>query len=108
MRATAKCYLQMLCHAKAGRTWQDWRVNDEDSESQRRCLEEVGLLVARVPDSDLGAALASFREKTCRVTFEARNQEQLSSAMKELTKEHAVFLNQIERRLRSCISAGRR
>ena len=48
MRATAKCYLQLLKLARSGRGADEWIVDHDDSEALRRSLEDILLLTAFV------------------------------------------------------------
>lgn len=71
MRASAKCYGQMIKHAEAGRSWNEWIVDHDDSEAQRQSLEDILLLTARLSGNELNDALTMFREKTRCVTLES-------------------------------------
>ena len=103
MRATAICCVQMAKHAEAGRSWNEWIVNDEDSEAQRQSLEDILLLTARLSGNELNDAMTAFREKTRRVTLESRNEAQLTAAICDLTKHYEACMALVGERLRKCI-----
>lgn len=102
-RATVKCYGQMLKHAEAGRSWDEWVVNDDDSEAQRQSLEDILLLTVRLSGNELSDATAAFREKSRRVTLEAHNEAQLNTAVKDLMEHYDKCMALVGERLRKCI-----
>ncbi|WP_410101456.1 hypothetical protein [Sutterella wadsworthensis] len=103
MRANAKCYAQMLKQAAAGRSSSEWIVDDDDSEAQRQFLEDILLLGARLPGSELNEAMTLYREKTRRVTLESRNESQLNAAMSELLEQYDTCMALVGERLRACV-----
>ena len=104
MWATAKCYGQMIKHTEAGRSWNEWIVDHDDSEAQRQSLEDILLLTARLSGNELNDALTMFREKTRCVTLESRSEAQLNAAVNDLTKHYGVCMALVGERLRKCIS----
>lgn len=103
MRANAKCYVQMLKQAAAGRSSSEWIVDDDDSEAQRQFLEDILLLGARLPGSELNEAMTLYREKTRRVTLKSHNESQLNAAMSELLEQYDTCMALVGERLRACV-----
>lgn len=106
MYATSKCYTQMLKHADAGKRWSEWIVDPDDSEDQRRYLEDVFLLSARLPGTELNDSIILYREKTRRVTLESHSESQLNAAMNNLLKQYDVCMALVGERLRQCVSGN--
>lgn len=106
MRATSKCYNQMLKHADAGRRWSEWIVDPDDTENQRRYLEDILLLSARLSGSELSDAMTLYREKARCVTFKSQSKPQLNTAMSELLEQYNVCMALVGERLRRCVGGG--
>lgn len=106
MVANTKCYVQMLKHAKAGKSSSEWIVDDDDSEAQRQFLEDILLLSARLPGNDLNDAMTLYREKTRRVTLESQSESQLNAAMNELINQYDVCMSLVCKRLRRCVGGN--
>lgn len=106
MRATSKCYTQMLKHADARKMWSEWIVDPDGSEDQRRYLEDVFLLSARLPGIELNDSIILYREKTRRVTLESYSESQLNAAMNNLLKQYDVCMALVGKRLRRCVSGN--
>ncbi len=104
MRANAKRYAQMLKHAAAGRKSIEWLIDDDDSEAQRRYLEDILLLSARLPGNGLNDAMM-YREKTRRMSLESQNESQLNAAMNELIKQYDLCMALVGEKLRRCIGS---
>lgn len=105
MRANAKCYAQMLKHAAAGRNSIEWLIDDDDSETQRRYLEDILLLSARLPGNELNDAMIMYREKTRHMSLESQNESQLNAAMNELIKQYDLCMALVGEKLRRCIGS---
>lgn len=106
MRATWKSYSQMLKHADAGTKWSEWIVDSDVAENQRRYLEDILLLSARLPETELNDAMTLYREKTRCVTVESHNESQLNAAMKDLSEQYNVCMALLGERLRRCIGGN--
>lgn len=106
IRATSKCYSQMLKYADAGRMWSEWVVDSDDSENQRRYLEDILLLSTRLPGTELNDAMTLYRKKTRCVTVDSHSESQLNAAMNELLKQYDVCMALLGERLRRCISGN--
>lgn len=106
MRATWKSYSQMLKHADAGTKWSEWIVDSDVAENQRRYLEDILLLSARLPETELNDAMTLYREKTRCVTVESHNESQLNVAMKDLSEQYNVCMALLGERLRRCIGGN--
>lgn len=106
IRATWKSYSQMLKHADAGTKWSEWIVDSDVDENQRQYLEEILLLSARLPETELNDAMALYREKTRCVTVESHSESQLKAAMNDLLEQYEVCMALLSERLRRCIGGN--
>lgn len=105
IRATWKSYSQMLKHADAG-TKSEWIVDSDVDENQRRYLEDILLLSARLPETELNDAITLYREKTRCVTVESHSESQLIAAMNDLLEQYDVCMALLTERLRRCIGGN--
>ena len=106
MRATWKSYSQMLKHADAGTKWSEWIVDSDVAENQRRYLEDILLLSARLPETELNDAMTLYREKTRCVTVESHNESQLNAAMNDLLEQYNVCMALLGESLRRCMGGN--
>ncbi len=93
----------MLCpNAEACRSQKkfiEWLIDDDDSEAQRRYLEDILLLSARLPGNGLNDAMIMYSEKTRRMSLESQNESQLNAAMNELIKQYELCNSTCGRKL---------
>ena len=106
IRATWKSYSQMLKHADAGTKWSEWIVGSDVAENQRQYLEDILLLSARLPETELNDAMTMYREKTRCVTVESHSESQLNAAMNDLLEQYNVCMALLGERLRRCIGGN--